>query len=369
MRDQNELYRVMGRGPFRDTLLAVTRNPAMLIYLDNRENRVGKAQENYAREVMELFSMGVGNYSENDVREIARAFTGETIDGSCANNWPFTYLYFSLFHDSQPKIVFGDQFNFTTPGADTEHVIDLILNRISGAVSISPFHADFPAVSLYMAWKFITWFVYEEIPITHEAVAELANIFYNNQPNGYSYDVAETLRALLKSQLFYDSAYRYRMHKHPADYAVMALRTLGLPVPLLGYAQEARKSLAGMGMELFNPPNVAGWNHSKAWNNSGTTIARFNLANDFSSFLIATDAWCDGLISAGHVTSFTDHAGIIEYFRARLLQTSLEQAESDILLDFLNDIENSLGSAQAKYRRKVRGMIHLVMAMPRYQLK
>ena len=83
----NNLYRRQGNGHYRQLLRDVTRDPAMLIYLDNRQNKSGKAQENYAREILELFTMGVGNYSEQDVREIARAFTGETINNNCKENW------------------------------------------------------------------------------------------------------------------------------------------------------------------------------------------------------------------------------------------------------------------------------------------
>ncbi|MBX7246497.1 MAG: DUF1800 domain-containing protein [Candidatus Sumerlaeaceae bacterium] len=364
---QNVIFRTQGHLNYRDLLRTITRDPAMLLYLDNRLNIKGNAQENYSREVMELFSMGVGNYTEEDVREIARAFTGETLDSSCANNWPYSYLYNSSQHDTNSKTVFGSTFNFAGAGQDTEYVIDLIANRISNS-GITPAHAVYPATSLYISWKLLTWFVSETLPISHAAVPELADYFYNNQPNGYRYDVRETLRKLFKSQLFYDSAYVYHMYKHPADFVTTALRVLGLEET--SYTSSAISALRTMGMQLFDPPNVAGWNHGSIWVNSGSLISRFNYANRLSGSSIATDAWVDNLITSGAVANYDDNTGILEFFRARLIQAPLTAEESTAFSNFYSGIIGGTPPAsQSEYRRKVRGTLHLMMTMPRYQLK
>lgn len=366
LKDQNALFCTIGHGPYREMLRAITRDPAMLIYLDNRVNVKGKAQENYGREIMELFTMGVGNYSEEDVREVARAFTGESIDSACATNWPYVYQYKSASHDTNPKIVFGNTFNFAGAGLDTDHVIDLLLARISGA-NITPAHATLPATSIYMAWKFLTWFVSDTIAISHAAVVELATYFYNNQPNGYRYDVRETLRKLLKSQFFFDASNRYNMYKRPADFIAMALRTLQLEET--SYTGTAASNLRSMGMQLFSPPNVAGWNHGRMWINSTNLVTRFNYANRLSGTAIMTDAKCDALIPSV-VANTDDDAALLEYYRARLLQTPLTSAEQSAFNTFYAGIKgSSVTSSQAQFRRKVRGTLHIMMTMPRYQLK
>ncbi|UCC97887.1 MAG: DUF1800 family protein, partial [Phycisphaerales bacterium] len=340
-----------------------TRDPAMLIYLDNRLNKKGKPQENYAREIMELFSMGVGNYTEEDVREVARAFTGETINAQCADNWPYSYVFDAGKHDGNLKSVFGQVFNFEGEAEDTNYVIDLILDRISGATDISPAHATHPATALYMSWKILTWFVSESITIEAPAVRELAEFFHTNPVDGDGYHIRQTLRKLFKSQLFYRPEYRYTMYKHPADFVVMALRNLQLHEN--SYTGQARSFLQRMGMRVFSPPNVAGWNHGQAWVNSGYLLNRYNYANRLSSSAIATNEWVDDLIPARQ----RNHDAMIEFFRARLIQTELRPQEYAILNDFLSEIQNGGGSAQSKYRRKIRGLIHLMMALPQYQLK
>jgi hypothetical protein len=120
-----------------------------------------------------------------------------------------------------------------------------------------------------------------------------------------------------------------------------------------------------MGMRLFSPPNVAGWSHGQAWVNSGYLLNRYNYANRLSSSAIATDAWVDNLLPAGQ----RNHAAMVEFFGARLIQTALRRQEYVILYDFLSQIENSSANATAKYRRKIRGLIHLMMTLPQYQLK
>jgi uncharacterized protein (DUF1800 family) len=366
LRDQNDIFTSQGHLSYKALLLAITRDPAMLIYLDNRLNVKGKAQENFAREVMELFSMGVGNYSETDVREIARAFTGETIRTQCSLNWPYDYTYDSTKHDTTSKTVFGVTFNNAGAGADTNQVIDLIVNRISSS-GITPAHSTLPATAIYISWKLITWFVLESIPMDHPAVVELATFFYTSTtPNGYNYDVRETLRKLFKSSFFYDSSYYYKMYKHPPDFMCSALRNLGIDDT--SYTGSAYSRLRNMGMRLFSPPNVAGWNHGRAWINSGNLIARFNYADRISTSTFLTDAYVDNLITSGAVTSTNDNAGILNYLGARLLQDSLTTAETAPFTTFFNSITTGTAT-QSQYRRKVRGAAHLMMCMPRYQLK
>jgi uncharacterized protein (DUF1800 family) len=344
-------------------LRKITRDPAMLLYLDNYQNIAGRAQENYAREVMELFSMGVGNYSEQDVREVARAFTGETVDSSCSSDWSMAYQFLSARHDNASKTVFGQTFNLGS--GDTNHVLDLIATRISGA-AITPYHATYPAMTIYMAWKILTWFLLETIDMSDPATGELADYFYHNFAAGDVYNIRETLRKLFKSQLFYAPAYRWNMYKNGADFIVGALRQLGLSET--SYSSAVFAALSLMGMPLFAPPNVAGWPQGAAWINSSSLIARFNYADRLSLSSITSDFYADSLKSNGIVANNNDHAAMIEFFRGRLIQQPLTSGESAALGAFLSGVGNSLTS-DSQYRRKIRGLVHLFMTMPKYQLK
>ncbi|MDP6553734.1 MAG: DUF1800 family protein [Pirellulaceae bacterium] len=370
---QYKLLREAGKGPFRALLRKITRDPAMLIYLDNRINTKEKPQENFARELMELFSMGVGNYSEDDVREISRAMTGEHLNEREEDQWPFEYEFAADKHDDGVKTVFGKEVYSKTAGEEANQIIDLILDQVSSA-DISPAHSRLPATALYMSWKFLNWFVLETIPIDHPVVEQLGEHFYDTQADGDNYSVGELLRKIFKSQFFYDRAHRYAMYKHPMDYMIMAARNIELNEFSLETKWPARKNkvpvwTSEMGMQLFGAPNVSGWTHGRSWINSGNLIARFNLANNMSSNYYMTDQYCDDLITKGHVDSLTDTAGIIEFFRARLLQTDLRPEETAALEDLMAAVAAKPRQQSNVYRSQVRGCFHVMMTFPRYQMK
>ena len=370
---QYKLLRETGNGHYRAMLRNIMRDPAMLIYLDNRINSKEKPQENFARELMELFSMGVGNYTENDVREIARALTGEHLNEREEDQWPFEYEFVADKHDNRTKTVFGKKVFSTTPGEEANQIIDLILDEVTGA-DISQAHSRLPATALYMSWKFLNWFVLETTPIDHPAVEELGEFFYNTQADGDNYSVRELLRKIFKSQFFYGQAHRYAMYKHPMDYMVMAARNIELEefsyeTKWPGNKVNVPVWTTEMGMQLFGAPNVSGWTHRRAWINSGNLIARFNLANNMSSVDYMTDEYCDNLIASGHVDSQTDTAGIIEFFRARLLQTDLRPREMAALEDLMAAVATNAREPSNVYRRQVRGCFHVMMTLPGYQLK
>jgi len=232
-----------------------------------------------------------------------------------------------------------------------------------------------PAAALYLSWKFLNWFVLETIPIDHPVVAELGEFFYSTHADGDNYNTRELLRKVFKSQFFYDPAYRYRMYKHPMDYMVMAARNIELNE--FGYVSKwplnkmgAPVWTAEMGMQLFGAANVSGWSHGQSWINSGNLIARFNLANNLSSRDFMTDEYCDGLIAKGHVDSYKDTAGVIEFFRARLIQTDLRPQEMAALSDLMTAVAaTKTDEPGSTYQRQVRGCFHVIMTLPRYQMK
>ncbi|HEY5366686.1 MAG TPA: DUF1800 domain-containing protein [Casimicrobiaceae bacterium] len=237
---QNVTLRANAVGNFGTLLHAVSKDPAMLIYLDAVQNRRGHPNENFAREVMELFTLGEGHYSEQDIKEAARAFTGWSIDRDTGE-----YLWRPRLHDDGVKAVFDHSSDL-----DGDGVLDLILAR--------PETAGFITAEL---WR-------EFISPTPDKV-EVARIATRFRASNY--DIKTLLRALLESDAFYAQDARATLVRSPADLVAGTLHTLDiLPVNLLPYAV----ACAGMGQNLFAPPNVKGWPGGDVWINSSTLLAR-----------------------------------------------------------------------------------------------
>ena len=245
MLKQNELLRAKATGNFRDLLIAVSQDPAMLASLDAGVNVKGAPNENFAREIMELFTMGVGNYSEKDIQEAARAFTG----------WNFKGLDFVVNpsqHDDGIKTVLGKSGNF-----DGVQVIDIILAK--------------PVTSEYIASKLYRYFVREEV--TPEMRVKLGKLLRDKK-----FEIAPFLEAVFESQDFYSDASVGTRIKGPVELTVSTYRKMGLTevpgIPDFNVVTEA------MGQKLLNPPNVAGWTSGKTWITPGLLLVRGNFVYD-----------------------------------------------------------------------------------------
>ena len=243
---QVETFERHATGNFRDLAVAVAKDPAMLYYLDAGVNVKGAANENFAREVMELFTMGVGNYSEMDVREAARAFTG----------WNFENLDFVVhpaLHDDEEKTFLGRKGNF-----DGVEVLDIILEQ--------------PVTAEYIAAKVYRFFVREDP--SPELQAKLGAVF---RDNGYA--LRPLLRTMFLSRDFYSAA-SYGAHiKGPVEHVVTLLKHLGAEdVP--GIPDFNRTTIA-LGQHLLNPPSVAGWAQGKSWITPALIQERGNVAFNY----------------------------------------------------------------------------------------
>ncbi len=237
---QNVLLREHALGNFGVFLHAIARDPAMVIYLDNASNRKGQPNENFAREVMELFTLGEGHYTERDIKEAARAFTGWSIDGEKGE-----FLFRPLAHDDGVKTVLGRTGNF-----DGDAVLDILLAQ--------------PQTAEFIVRKLWREFVSPE-PDAVE-VRRIAGVFRDSR-----YDVRVALRALLTSDAFYAPQYRATLVKSPVDLVVGTLRQFQFTT---GDVQPFALTLAQLGQNLFSPPNVKGWPGGEAWINSTTLLAR-----------------------------------------------------------------------------------------------
>ncbi len=245
MQKQNELFRAQATGNFRTLMIAVAQDPAMLAYLDAAVNVKGAPNENFAREIMELFTMGVGNYSEQDIREAARAFTG----------WNYAGLEFVVNpaqHDNADKNVLGRRGNF-----DGVQVIDILLAQ--------PVTAEFIAAKVYR------YFVREEL--SQPLQARLGELL-----RASNYEIAPLLETLFSSRDFYSDASVVTRIKPPVELVISTYRKMGLTaVPGIPDFNDLTESL---GQKLLFPPNVAGWANGKSWITPGLLFARGNFVYD-----------------------------------------------------------------------------------------
>jgi hypothetical protein len=245
MMQQIDLFERGATGNLRDLTIQVAQNPAMLYFLDAQYNVKGAPNENFAREVMELFTMGVGNYGEKDVRECARAFTG----------WYFDNLAFKIDpakHDDGPKTFLGRTGNF-----DGVAVLKIIFEQ--------PITAEFLAAKIY---RFL---VREELSTS--LAAKLGTILRNA-----NYELKPLLTAILTSKDFYSQA-SYGGHiKGPVEHFVSMMHHLGASE--IPGVPDFNQSTIAMGQHLLNPPSVAGWAGGKSWITPGLLIARGNVARE-----------------------------------------------------------------------------------------
>lgn len=240
MLQQNLLLRRHALGSFPEILYALSKDPAMIVYLDSASNRKGSPNENFAREVMELFTLGEGHYSEQDIKEAARAFTGWSVERESAR-----FIWRAQAHDQGVKRVLGVAGDF-----DGDAVLDILLRQ--------------PATAEFIVAKLWREFVSPE-PADQES-RRIATIFRSS-----GYDIKTALRELLVSPAFWAKENRATLVKSPADLVVGTLRTLEIHVPdALPFAFTMRN----LGQDLFAPPNVRGWPGGEAWINSQTLLAR-----------------------------------------------------------------------------------------------
>jgi len=266
-----ELLRKLAISDFRTILMEVSKNPAMMEFLNTNTNVKGKPNENFAREIMELFSVGIGNYTEQDIQEAARAFTGWTFSrpGRLAvkDGEPLPkpeFLRRVRLHDDGPKTVLGKTGNF-----DGDDIVDILVAH--------------PATARNICTKLWTWFAYEkpEKPVVDAMVQTW------NENNG---SIKAVLKRMFTSQSFYSDKAERKLYKTPVDFVIGLCRSLGLgqaQIPtdeaggrrVLGAVIPVSQAISRMGMKVLFPPSVAGWDWGSAWVNSATMLERIKFAD------------------------------------------------------------------------------------------
>jgi len=336
MHAQNQMFRANAMGNFRDMLYAVSRDPAMLRWLDSNSNRKASPNENYARELMELFSMGVGNYTEQDVQESARAFTGWFFDRTRG------FVFNRNQHDFGQKTFLG-----RTGTWDGDDIVNIILEQ--------PVAADF------MARKVFTFFVHDRP--TPATVTRLADGF-----RGSGYSVRELMRSVLMSPEFSSAEAYHAVVKSPVDYLVGTMKTIGIDE----YSREAPGQLNRMGMALYNPPDVSGWNWGTDWIGAATLLERCNTANSIST--ARGDNARFGLDPAAVIQKLGARtpAQIVDGLLDMFVDGDVPRPTRDQLIAYMNRGYSGAPEAftqdAARVDRTVRGVAHLIMSTPVYQM-
>jgi uncharacterized protein (DUF1800 family) len=243
MVQQNELFHRLALGSFRELLRAIVRDPAMLEYLDNNQNRKESPNENFAREIMELFTLGEGNYTEEDIKEAARALTGwKTTDDK------LDAYFVPRQHDAGKKTILGRTGKF-----DADDFVDILLDQ--------------PACPRWVAKKLLMHF--EGAEPSETRLAEYAAFLKSSK-----FEVAPFLRKLFADPQFYRDEILGERISSPVEYLVGTTRRLGIEVP----SQLLWLGAGQLGQRLFDPPNVKGWEGGEAWITTSTLLARGNLA-------------------------------------------------------------------------------------------
>ena len=278
MTTQIDMFKKHGLGSFENLLIELSKDPAMIMWLDNQDNHKDNINENYGREILELFSMGVGNYSEEDIKECSRAFTGWTVENmpymaiKMRNNTarPFGYVAWQFKfdqndHDFGEKEFLGEKGNF-----NGEDIVKIICKQ--------------KATAKYLARHIYHFFVKDELPVPqwpHEepvdpdAVNFIMDSYFKN-----NYNIKETLRDLFKSKYFRNENIYYKRIKSPAELVVNSVRLSGgFEIP----SEEVYKATISsglMGQPLLNPTSVEGWQGGEEWINTGSVIERINFCSD-----------------------------------------------------------------------------------------
>jgi uncharacterized protein (DUF1800 family) len=326
--NQNQLFRRFALGNLRELTRQVSKDPAMLVYLDGASNMAAHPNENYARELMELFTLGVDNYTEADVRNSARAWTGWRY-----NRFTEEATFNPEFHDNGTKTFLGQTGNF-----NGDDVVNIIFSK--------------PQCARFFATSLLGAFVYDDPePQLVDQVARLLR--------KYDYELLPVMATLLRSNVFYsERAYR-ALVKSPVEFVVGTYKALG--VPQIDVA--VLPALKQMGQELYYPPNVAGWPGGENWITSDTMIARQNfLKRAVNSQTISQSSWLRGMpMQAKTVAS---------ELVSSLLQGDAAPASVYKLDGYLGGAGTSALAALSpeNYDERVSGAAYLTMAMPAYQL-
>ena len=325
MWQQNQLLRRHALGNFEELTQAIAKDPAMLIYLDSASNRKSHPNENFARELMELFCLGEGHYSERDVLELARCFTGWEIRRERFRKNPYQ-------HDDGTKEILGKQGAF-----DGEQAVKIVVDR--------------EQTPRFICGKLFRFFLCDEPLPTAELLETPARVFREN-----NHEIAPVIRLMLSSNLFYSHHCIAKKIKSPVESFIGALRSLKATTN----SERLAKGLRRTGQGLFYPPNVKGWDGGRTWINSSTLLARANL---FEEILSNQDTKFDGrsLTEYLSLSGADDAESAIDLIESCVMAVRLPSESRERLL-------NQFQASRADSEQRFRELLHSITATPEFQL-
>ncbi|MCS7300356.1 MAG: DUF1800 domain-containing protein [Fimbriimonadales bacterium] len=346
---QIQMFQRLGLDNFKTLTLEVAKDPAMLVWLDGNRNVKGKPNENFARELFELFTMGLGNYTERDIQEAARAFTG----------WSFSrvtgsFVFNRSQHDDGEKEVFGERGRFSG-----EQIVEMAVEH--------------PATAPFIARKFYRHFINDVEPPDERTVQELATVF---RESGYSLRVL--MRRLLLTPAFWSRLNWRKRVKSPVEFVVGALRQVGIGERLrtlnlsdgagqrllAAYLRLATQWTRRIGQALLYPPDVAGWEWGKAWISSTTMLERMR----FAEFLLP-DRRGIGFATLTELVGAPAPRTLEEFIQRleTVLDAPLQPRTRQSLQDYLH-ARGGIDALHARDRQTVRGALQIIFSSAEYQM-
>jgi uncharacterized protein (DUF1800 family) len=351
VRGQIEMLRDNALGNFREILVNIAKDTAMLIWLDGYTNTRAKPQENFAREIMELFTVGVGNYTEQDVYAGARVFTGWNLTrpGAAANGTQhYEFFYNAAQHDTGSKTF---SFPIYPDGGKTIPARSAAAGMQDGLDLIEALAAN-PNTGRYLAGKLFKFFVSDFRRPDAEFVNRIASVYLTS-----GYDMKTVVREVFLTPQFWDSATYFSRYSWPVEFVVRGLKDVGW----VGFSvNDALAPMSNMGQVLFDPPDVSGWDAGQTWFATGAMLARMNFASTLAAnqrFNLAARAQ----LAASSPESF------LSFFLDELVTAPMATATTSELLAYLRTTGAWTASA-AQVQAKAVGLVHLIAGSPEYQL-
>ncbi|MBS1818024.1 MAG: DUF1800 domain-containing protein [Acidobacteria bacterium] len=351
VRGQLELFRDMALGNFKDLLVAVAKDTAMLFWLDGYTNTRARPQENFGREIMELFTFGVKHYTEPDVYAAARVFTGWNLarPGNASDGTQrYQFVYNANQHETGDKTF---SFPIYADGSKTIRSRSAAEGMQDGLDFIEALAAH-PETPRYVGAKLYRFFVSETGDVPPGFLDRISAAYFRS---GYS--IKAVMRELLLSPEFTDSSNMFTRFGWPVEFVVRAMKDIGWS----GFSvNDALTPLSNMGQNLFDPPDVAGWDLGRSWFSTGSMLARMN----FAAALAGNQKFNLATAAKAHATS---PEALLAFVLDALKTPELDADTRSALATYLRANVTTWTGSGTQLQAKVSGLIHLVAGTPEYQ--
>jgi uncharacterized protein (DUF1800 family) len=340
---QNEFFRTNAMATFPQVLKGVSADPAMMLYLNIIGSQKTAPNENYARELMELFSLGIGNYTEEDIRQSARAFTGWALprQGTGANITYGEPVFVAQRFDSGIKTFLGKTGNFRP-----DDIIDTIVEQ--------------PASASFIVGKLFSSFVFPQPD--QKTLQPFVDVYLKSNKS-----IGATVEAILRSDVMYSPPAYRAVVRSPVEYIIAAVKAIGgqeMIAQTIGQTQRYGQSLTTMGQILFEPPNVAGWPGGATWLNSATMFARLNFVNMVTGGVATVRGNVRGQPAPQPNTpsDLGTAAQALDYYLPAVLDDNIPGEARQVLVDYAGGPDAALSAD------RLRSLVYLILASPQFHL-